>query len=292
MESVAGLKHAGELFQSKSRRKTQGHYLESLGYLGYYDYLDKNSRSLPSLGEFIGNHQHVEAYERARKYLGFLNNHEDFLLFDVKYNNFRILDPIFFYSTESPVFLNVWMEKDQPIIHLIRDNVFSMYVSDKFMEVIGQSHYRENQEIDETDIPRVRIDPNAAAQYMMLVKESEILFSDYLSNYKNKVELNYENDLVDDQLQEAARDRIGKLLKLEAGLEGKKSGLKKTPLEYQKKITNKKEIINYFTGSRFEDQVTDFFASKVEVERITKGSPKRITKDSPKGGTKDSPKRQ
>jgi hypothetical protein len=160
--------------------------------------------------------------------------------------------------------------------------------------VTGQGHYRENEEIDEADVPRIRIDPNAAAQYMMLVKESEILFSDYLSNYKNKVELDYENDLVDDQLQEAARDRIGKLLKLEAGLGGKiYSGLIKTPLEYQKKITNKKEIINYFTGSRFEDQVTDFFASKkvVEVERRTKGSPKRITKDSPKGGTKDSPRK-
>ncbi len=227
---------------------------------GYFEYLSKIHTS-PSLGDFFGDGTIDQVYEHARKYIQYLDDLEDSYILDIKYNNINVISPIFFFLTDRPIFLDTWMLQNRPIIHLIRNNIFSIHVSGKFMKTNSESHYYSYTKMDTANIPAIRIDPEQAARSMKLIRDSQILFSDHLREYENKVEIIYENDLVDSQFQKAVWSKIEETFKLKADLHAK-SRYFKTPIEYREKIVNQEEILEYFNGSCFEDQVVEFFAKK------------------------------
>ncbi len=255
--SIAELQFGGDIL-------TLGPRVYKAAGAGYFEYLSKIHTS-PSLDnfidDFIGDGTIDQAYKRALKYIQYLDDLEDSYIFEVKYDSFKVFDFIYSYPTALPVFLAAWMQQKKPIIHLIRSNIFSIQVSREFKSATNIPHYRSYTKIDTANIPAIRIDPEKAALHMRLIRDSQILFSDYLREYENKVKIIYENDLVDSQLQKAVWSKIEETFKLKADLYAK-SQLIKTPIEYHEKIVNQEEILEYFNGSYFEDQVAEFFAKK------------------------------
>jgi len=252
-QSIAELQFGGDIFTLGSRD------YRAAG-AGYFEYLSKIHTPL-DLDTFFGDDTTDQAYKRALKYIQYLDDMEDSYIFEVKYSNFKVFDFMSSYPTEMPIFLNAWMQQKKPIIHLIRSNIFSIQVSREFRNTTNISHYRSYKKIDTANIPAIRIDPEQVDRNMRLIKDSQILFSNYLREYKNKVEIIYENDLVDSQLQKAVWSKIEETFKLKADLHAK-SQLIKTPFEYREKIVNQEEILEYFNGNYFEDQVAEFFAKK------------------------------
>jgi hypothetical protein len=257
METHAGYFDAGEVLNPFDRdRETNFHY-----------WLEARADALL----YAMGLTHDSARVMAEAFTNYVLSFADRVILDVKYNNFGALDPSFFFRSEAPMFLSYWMERRLPIVRLKRKDLFRVYVSDQIKAAKNVNHaflrgngdglaISDNQglliaESDVDSAASVVVDASAGLNYMRLVRREEALFDEFLLGYERLVDLEYEDNVLQEEPRQLLNEALGLSIR-----EGAETWMRRVPLDYPNLIANRDEILNFFRDTEFRAGVEGFFS--------------------------------
>ncbi|WP_188751115.1 hypothetical protein [Marinobacterium zhoushanense] len=210
-------------WMSKYRKKNIGFYRrgEVTRYIGeYFDYLSKLSGT-------------------------------DYFLVDIKYDQWSYVvgesNNIFY----PPVLLSYFINRGYPIVHLIRDNLFEQYLSIKYANAVGESHYRKGEYSDsKTDIG-LYVDVEECNYFIGALSKNVNLFKEFLKGYNQSVELHYDECFLNNCVTNYAKEKLSSVIPDSEWMTKVETPLVKTPVDIMKKISNSKEVVSYFSNSDY-----------------------------------------
>lgn len=182
-------------------------------------------------------------------YLEFLSNRTpgNLIVLDFKYDLLRTADAGSLWPEEVPTMLRLAMRDRLPIVHLKRRNQLEMLCSFRFAQ-------KTNEWVKFTaktgTINGIQIDPAKLLSNLTAMQRREELVATWVQDYGARIELVYEDLLVDGRLSSRARENVERLLSRKIKINPKPQTLKISP-PLDKLIENYAEIEKVLTGTPY-----------------------------------------
>jgi len=174
----------------------------------------------------------------------------DRCLIDVKYNSWHHLDDYWRFQHESPGLIELVREKNIPIVHLVRENVFALYCSLQLARLSNIWHSRvEGSAASKT----LKVDVEDCRQWMTEMAETQSLFAEWLRGQRVQT-LTYEGLLDRGHFAKDVSDVFTNVFGIPPIHELTTTYRKVLPPLYRI-VENAREVIDRFAGTPFESFV-------------------------------------
>lgn len=193
---VAGgnMKDFGEIF----------HDDRSLTQLPFLDFLERWRSPLLAVLDWSECGDISRAYVRQLRFASYGQQP----LIDIKHNAWNVLRPLWQFPHDEPVFLSALKEERSIFVQLKRDNLADQVIS----YVIAMNTHVWHAQVTTADMPEnltgKRLDPRLIRKLCQLFAEAEALTERFLSGYKRRLTLTYEQIFVDGALSEEVAKRV------------------------------------------------------------------------------------
>ncbi len=163
-----------------------------------------------------------------------------FYVADVKYNSVHHLNADWQVPFGEPNLLKLLKSNEHHVIHLVRDDAFAMFFSERFAAATGRWHYGRN---DRSTPPQeqVRIDRDRFKRFQADLADARERIDSFLRTYPRSLTLHYETLFDGLRLSDSAHDAISRFLdvELESNLQ---SEVRRTPVDMESAIENIDEV--------------------------------------------------
>lgn len=165
---------------------------------------------------------------------------KEFHIADVKYNSTHHLNADWQFPFGEPNLLKLIKSNRLHIIHLVRDDAFAMFFSERFAAATGRWHYGRN---DSSAPPQeqVVIDRDRFKRFQADLADARERIDSFLRTYPRSLTLQYETLFDDLRLSSSAHEAIGRFLdiELEPDLQAE---VRRTPVDMESSIENIDEV--------------------------------------------------
>lgn len=169
-----------------------------------------------------------------------------FYVADVKYNSLHHLNADWQFPFGEPNLLELIKSNEHHIVHLVRDDAFAMFFSERFAAATGRWHYGRN---DRSAPPQeqVYIDRDRFKRFQADLADARERIDSFLRTYPRSLTLNYETLFDGLRLSPPAHDAISQFLgiELEHDLQ---SEVRRSPVDMESSIENIEEVRDLIGG--------------------------------------------
>jgi LPS sulfotransferase NodH len=200
--------------------------------------------------------------EVRRYFIGFINylaaiSDKPWFLMDIKYSSWHHFLPVWHENSGQPFQLRLLKELGAPIIHITRSNLFRQYLSHVYATNNDRWNYQRGEE-GKVSTAGIYVDVKAAKGQMDLTSYNAKCFRGWLQGYTKAAEVEYESAFVDGAPDVSyLKSALGSL---EIPTEFSNSiSQAKTPIQVPQLVDNQSEVLRFFAGSPYEQQVIAAF---------------------------------
>jgi hypothetical protein len=182
----------------------------------------------------------------------------DCLLLDVKYSSWHHLDGFWRNPLEPPGLVELIQEKAIPIVHLVRTNLFELYCSLQFAGRDGIWTIEKGEDIQPLESRTLRVDLEHCRVRMTNMAHTQRLFRGWFRDAPVQT-LTYEGMLRDGRFDSGVAEMFSRLFG-RPPVHALEAVYRKILPPLKTVIVNADEVVEYFTGTDFEEFVRSSLA--------------------------------
>lgn len=169
------------------------------------------------------------------------------LLIDVKYNSWHHFDSFWRFPWDSPYLMHLVRERQIPVVHLVRRNLFSLYCSLRMAEMSTVWHREAGQPENSR---MLTVDVKDCHRWMTQMAGTQQLFANWLSGHR-VYNLTYENLLENGRFSKEVTDVFARVFG--------RSPIRELATTYRKVlpplhgvVQNAPAVLEHFAGTEFD----------------------------------------
>lgn len=180
----------------------------SLTQLPFLDFLERWHSPLRAVLDWSECREISRAFVRQLRF----SSYGQQPLIDVKHNAWNMLKPLWQFPHDEPLFLSALKDERSIFVQLKRENLADQVMS----YVIAMNTHIWHAQVTPADVPESlsgkRIDPHLIRKLCQLFAEAEALTERFLSGYKRRLTLTYEQTFSDGILQVETARRVSEAI--------------------------------------------------------------------------------
>lgn len=185
-----------------------------------------------------------------------------FCIVDIKQNSLHHFDTIWHNPGEEPKLLKFIKSCGYKIIRIKRKNIFSQVLSTIVANKIGKYHVGKNENIP--DLKQIRIDPVHVEKAIREIEKANALVDGWVEGYKNVHFIDYEDMFDGDAFSGKLNDIVRDVFRNEQV--NSSLVLKKINKDLRGRVSNIREVRNFFSGTKYMEMIQDAFGVNEGVE--------------------------
>lgn len=178
---------------------------------------------------------------------------KEYILLDIKYNSWHHLNTVWYNLLEEPFLVEMLKKQQAYVIQIIRKNKFKQFISAQAARERQIWHNKGNKQIEKVDIT---IDMDDCKHFIGNSIERDKLFSSWFSEYSKYITLNYEDLFDNGVFHPKVLEAVNALLNKDVGISPVPK-LKKINTKEAQSITNRNDVIDYFSQSEYSPMFQD-----------------------------------